>query len=146
MSTIYEGWAVIEMMGHRKFAGKVTPVEGYPGLLTVEIPGAERPIIVGAGAIFQITPVDEDFAQLRGKSYLEASTWGASHLRQLLPVTDVEFLEAPDDEEQDVDRIEREHLQSEEYGNDDDRLPPDDSYDPENDKAPDGYFETDVDC
>ncbi|MBE0691333.1 MAG: hypothetical protein IH587_14540 [Anaerolineae bacterium] len=113
MSTIYEGWAVIEMMGHRKFAGKVTPVEGYSGLLTIEMPGAERPIIVGAGAIFQITPVEQEFAQMVGKQYLENSAWGAPHLRTLLPGEELQQLAA--------------------------------TYDPEDNHAPDGYFETDVD-
>lgn len=37
---------------------------------------------------------------------------------------------AVDGEEQDVDRIEREHLQSEEYGNDDDRPPEGDRWTP----------------
>lgn len=96
MSSIYEGWAVVEMMGHRKFAGKLSPVEGFTGLLRLDIPGAESPVIIGAGAIFQITPVSEEFAVEAGKPYLESSSWGASHLRALLPGDELELLEAPD--------------------------------------------------
>lgn len=89
---IYEGWAVVEMMGHRKFAGKLSPVEGFGGLLALEIPGVNQPLIVGAGSIFQITPVSEDFAKAQAEQYLNVSAWQATHLKQLLPEPPVVLL------------------------------------------------------
>lgn len=74
------------MMGHRKLTGRVTPVEGFGGLLRLEIPGIEQPIIIGSGAIFQITPVSEAFAASRAEEYLRQSAYySAQHLLALLP-------------------------------------------------------------
>lgn len=83
---MFEGYAVVEMMGHRKLTGKVTPVEGFGGLLRLEVPGVEQPIIIGSGAIFQITPVSEAFARERAEDYLRQSAYySAQHLLALLP-------------------------------------------------------------
>lgn len=85
-SEMFEGYAVVEMMGHRKLTGKITPVEGFGGLLRLEIPGIEQPIIIGSGAIFQITPVSEAFATSRADEYLRQSAfYSAEHLLALLP-------------------------------------------------------------
>lgn len=83
---MFEGYAVVEMMGHRKLTGRVTPVEGFGGLLRLEVPGVEQPIIIGSGAIFQITPVSEAFARERAEDYLRQSAYySAQHLLALLP-------------------------------------------------------------
>lgn len=83
---MFQGWAVVEMMGHRKLTGRVTPVEGFGGLLRLEVPGIEQPIIIGSGAIFQITPVSEALARERAEDYLRQSAYySAQHLLALLP-------------------------------------------------------------
>lgn len=83
---MFEGYAVVEMMGHRKLVGKVTPVEGFGGLLRLEIPGVEQPVVIGSGAIFQITPVSEAFAAERAEDYVRQSAYySAQHLLALLP-------------------------------------------------------------
>ncbi len=86
MNDDIRGWAIVEMMGHRKLAGKLSPVELFGGLMRLEIPGIEQPVIIGSGAVFQITPVSEAFARERAEDYLRQSAYyNAQHLLVLLP-------------------------------------------------------------
>ena len=70
----FDTWAIVELFGHSKIAGKVTEQQIAGGtFLRVDVPeldGAdgEHPTagftrFYGAGAIYSITPVDEDLAR-----------------------------------------------------------------------------------
>lgn len=73
MSTqAYEGWAVVELMGHRQRPGQVTEVEMYGGkLLRVDIPiegGSSVTEFYGVASIYAVRPVSEEIARRMAKS------------------------------------------------------------------------------
>jgi hypothetical protein len=62
MANDFEEWAILELMGHRKLAGKITEATiGGSAFVRIDIPnGATQ--FYSAGAIYCITPVDEVLA------------------------------------------------------------------------------------
>lgn len=64
----YEGWALVEVMGHRSHIGHVQPVEQYgTTMLRVEVPGDDGELTEGApvhfyggGSIFALTPMTHE--------------------------------------------------------------------------------------
>jgi hypothetical protein len=70
----FEQWCVIELFGHQQIAGKVTEQEiGGTSFVRVDVPQTNRnekfTKYFGAGAIYSITPVDEETARLAVESY-----------------------------------------------------------------------------
>ena len=66
MSGAYEGWAIVELMGHRKRAGRVCEVEQYGAtLLRIDIPAGEDTVteFYGGGAIYALRPCSEELAR-----------------------------------------------------------------------------------
>lgn len=66
MSDTYEGWAIVELMGHRQRAGKVSEADQYGAkLLRVEIPAGEEFVteFYGGAAIYCLRPAAEDVAR-----------------------------------------------------------------------------------
>ena len=66
MSSAYEGWALVELMGHRKRAGRVSEVEQYgASLLRIDIPAGEDTVseFSGGGAIYAMRPCSEELAR-----------------------------------------------------------------------------------
>lgn len=64
----FEEWAIVEVMGHRAFAGRVTEQAiGGASFIRVDVPQvAERQAftkLLGAGSIYCITPCDEETAK-----------------------------------------------------------------------------------
>lgn len=64
----FDQWAVLEIMGHQRFAGRVTEqVIAGGAFLRVDVPAVEdRPEfckLFGASAVFCITPCDETTAR-----------------------------------------------------------------------------------
>lgn len=66
----FEGWAVLEVMGHRRHAGLVTEVSiAGAQMLRIDIPGptASDPVqathFYGGGSIFCLTPCTEELAR-----------------------------------------------------------------------------------
>lgn len=75
----FEGWAVLEIMGHNKFAGLVSEqtIAGH-GFIRIDVPeveiekGAKLPAfskIFGAGSIYAISPCTEETAREFVKHY-----------------------------------------------------------------------------
>lgn len=66
--TAYEGWALIELMGHRTRVGKVSEAEIYGGkLIRIDIPindlnGEFVTEYYGCGSIYSLRPISEDLA------------------------------------------------------------------------------------
>lgn len=70
MAETFKQWAIIEIMGHQRYAGFVTEQSiGGASFVRVDVPenGAENPAftkLFGAGSIYAITPVAEHVARL----------------------------------------------------------------------------------
>jgi len=70
MAEGYEGWAVVELMGHRQTAGLVSEVTlAGTTLLRVDSPAPDGDAIVasqmyGGSAIYCLTPCDEETARV----------------------------------------------------------------------------------
>lgn len=81
----FETWAIVEIMGHQQFAGRVTeePIAGQ-NMLRVDIPEVgERPAhtkYFGGGSIYAMHPCTEELA--RAAAARLAQSYGAA----LLPV------------------------------------------------------------
>jgi hypothetical protein len=68
MDEKFETWAIVELFGHNKIAGKVSEqVIAGQGYIRVDVPELEgSPAFTkmfGTGAIYSITPVDEEIAR-----------------------------------------------------------------------------------
>lgn len=64
----YEGWAVIELMGHRKTAGMVSQVSQYGvAMIRIDTPGPDGKVVAsqcyGGAAIYCLTPCTEATAR-----------------------------------------------------------------------------------
>jgi hypothetical protein len=98
----FEGWAIVEIMGHRRLAGSVREVTIAGGpFLRIDI-ASEPPATqyYGAGALFSVTPTTEEEARKVMKP------WGPVHRYELASAND-------DDDDGD------------ENGDDDDDMPDD---------------------
>jgi hypothetical protein len=76
--SIYEGWTILELMGHRRLGGHVSEatIAGASLLrLDVYLPGDEKPMATqfySASAIYCITPTTEELARAVAKSNVPA--------------------------------------------------------------------------
>lgn len=64
----YSGFAVVELYGHRKVAGRVAPVQQFgTEMLRVDVPGADGETIItqfyGGSSIYGLTPCSEETAR-----------------------------------------------------------------------------------
>lgn len=62
----FEGWAILELMGHRRRAGRIAEVEMFGGkLLRIDIPTADGEVteFYGASSIYSLRPASEDVAR-----------------------------------------------------------------------------------
>lgn len=64
----YEGWAIVELMGHRVIAGRVSEESQYgAAMLRVDVPGNDDSTCItqfyGGSAIYALTPCDEAAAR-----------------------------------------------------------------------------------
>lgn len=64
----FDQWCLVEVMGHQRFAGKVTEqVIGGSSFVRVDVPAVEgrQPFtkLFGSGSIYCITPMDEETAR-----------------------------------------------------------------------------------
>ncbi|WP_053081515.1 hypothetical protein [Methylobacterium aquaticum] len=66
MSGPFEGWAVLELMGHRRRVGRVREVEAFGGkLLRIDVPAGdgEATEFYGCTSIYALRPVTEEVAR-----------------------------------------------------------------------------------
>jgi hypothetical protein len=73
----FEGWAILELMGHRKLAGILSEEEvAGAAMLRIDVPGEGETIVAtqfyAAAAIYAITPVTEEIARAVAQSYQPA--------------------------------------------------------------------------
>ncbi len=74
MEQAYNGWAIVELMGHRTRPGKVQEVESYGSkMLQVDIPISDEDFVTefySAPALYSIRPCTEEIARTKaGYSY-----------------------------------------------------------------------------
>jgi hypothetical protein len=68
-TTLVENWAILEIMGHERLAGRLTEttIAGVP-MLRVEVPATEKlpgfTRLLSGASIFSLTPVPQDVATL----------------------------------------------------------------------------------
>src|SRR6185437_6905021 len=85
----FDQWALVEIMGHRKLAGRVTEQTiGGAALLRVDVPETSRQpaftSFVGGSAIFSLTPVTEAIARAQAERFQAAPVSVYDLPRQLL--------------------------------------------------------------
>ena len=84
----YEGWAILELMGHRQRAGQVKEVEVAGGkLLRIDIPTADAGDVTefyGCSAIYALRPCTEEIARQVARSFADPR-----------PVRPVDYRERP---------------------------------------------------
>ncbi len=73
----FEGWAILEIMGHQKFAGYVsTQAVAGSSMLRIDVPAVEGhqafSKLFGTSSIYAMTPVDEEVAKAMAKSLRKA--------------------------------------------------------------------------
>ncbi len=68
--TSFEGWAILELMGHRRLAGYVTETEiAGAGVLRLDVPGAEEDAepfatqFYAPSALYCLTPTTEEIVR-----------------------------------------------------------------------------------
>ena len=72
MSDPFEGWAIVELMGHRRLAGHVSEAEQFgTAMLRLDVYGLEGDKAAvtqfyGGSAVYCITPTTEDIARKLG--------------------------------------------------------------------------------
>ena len=74
MSDPFEGWAIVELMGHRRLAGFVTEEEHFgTAMLRLDVHGLDdtaRPGVTqlyGGSSVYCVTPTTEDIARRLGE-------------------------------------------------------------------------------
>lgn len=65
----YEGWAIVELFGHQRYAGRVTPERQFGAtMLRLDVPeAAGRPAsthLYGGAAIYALHPCTEEIARV----------------------------------------------------------------------------------
>ena len=97
----YEGWALLEIMGHRQTAGRISEVQiGGATMLRVDVPKPDSDEIAvtqyyGGSSIYCMTPCDEKTARKALKR-----RWGLPSAVQLaLPAVESSEFDDLDDEQ-----------------------------------------------
>jgi hypothetical protein len=100
--TAFEGWAMLELMGHRQRIGFVKEVEMAGGkMLRIDIPNEGRDIteFYGCAAIYSLRPVAEGVAREAMKRHGDIRPIRSAEYRALAAPTNGEHREDFDDDE-----------------------------------------------
>ncbi|HET9954143.1 MAG TPA: hypothetical protein VFQ61_06550 [Polyangiaceae bacterium] len=81
----FEGWAILELMGHRRLAGRVQEVEQFGAkMCRIDVPGAEADQATqfyNGSAVYCLTPTTEETA----RRFAQVNRPGPVALWELLP-------------------------------------------------------------
>lgn len=97
MTERFDAWALVEVMGHRRFAGRVTEqtIAGA-GFVRVDVPEQDgRPAftkVFSPTSIYAITPLSEETARglVTGCRAEPLESWDIAELRRLRAVSELE--------------------------------------------------------
>lgn len=91
----FEGWAILELMGHRRLAGFISQVEMFgAAMLRIDVPGPDEVCTLCGGglaeAISDAGPVPCEACQGTGRKHVIAATqfYGGSSIYCLTPTTE----------------------------------------------------------
>lgn len=111
--TGYEGWAIVELMGHRRLAGFVSEATmAGAAMLRIDVPGEDGATVAtqfyGGSALYCVTPTTEAIARAvaKGSQPTPATRWELSPPKRTTaaPVQlDDDDAETDGDEPEDVD-------------------------------------------
>lgn len=101
-------WAIVELFGHQTIAGRISEYAiGGCSFVRIDVPelGENRPAyskLFGNGAIYAITPCDEETARAAARSYSPQplDTFSARRMLGLGPAQEGLFGGDPEDEEE----------------------------------------------
>ena len=101
--TEYEGWAVVELMGHRQRPGYVQEVEvAATKMLRIDIPSEPDDVteIYGGAAIYCIRPTSEEVVKDMAKQYGDVRPIKPVEYQEprQLPVDDGMYADQPEDD------------------------------------------------
>ena len=95
----FEEWALLELMGHRKLAGRVSEaVIGGTALVRIDVPTGDDSFATqyyGGSAMYCITPTTEEIARKVAEHYQPEPV----HPWELRPPTPARLLPAGDDDD-----------------------------------------------
>jgi hypothetical protein len=105
----FDSWALVELMGHQRIAGRVTEAEiGGCKFIRVDVPAATFENVetqaltkyLGPSSVYAITPVTEETARALARQIEAAplSIWDARRLAKSLPATESPHYENEDDD------------------------------------------------
>lgn len=85
-----DGWCVLELMGHRRLAGKVQEVTvAGQGFLRIDIPAVkDRPAatqLYSPGSVYAITPTTEELARAVAENTVHEPVYEAGFRQPALP-------------------------------------------------------------
>lgn len=110
MSGAYEGWAIVEVMGHRRHVGLVSEVTqfGATQLRVDAVVGTDitvrRPIFYGGSSIFGVSPITEEEA----RKEVAPPAWSTRQL-PAAPVTDETDPDPPDSTSERIRGVQIDH-------------------------------------
>ena|SRR2546422_605003 len=101
----YEGWAILELMGHRRLAGYLRAVQlAGAGMLRIDVPGPDGTPVVATqfyspASVYCITPTTEPIARaIAARTHLQpAQQWELMPMRSPEPASQHDFELEPDD-------------------------------------------------
>lgn len=104
--TPFDQWAIVEIMGHQRYAGRVTEQTiGGTSFVRVDVPANDerQPFtkLFGSGAIYALTIVDEETARAASASQRQTpmDEWSARSMLEALPQPDLDEYHNEDEEE-----------------------------------------------
>ena len=107
MTEKFDQWAIVEIMGHQRLAGRVTEQTiGGVCFVRVDVPECQgiKPFtkLLGAGAVYAITVVDKETAMAAAEHMREVpiDEWSA---RQMVGITDRMLISAAPKKSMDCD-------------------------------------------
>ena len=104
--TTFEQWAIVEVMGHQRYIGKVTEqVIAGTGFVRVDVPETSRQPswskLLGTGSIYAITPVSETIARHLAEQAMKAPVAVYDLPESMRPQKAAAGLPSPDDDDDD---------------------------------------------
>lgn len=118
----FDGWAILELMGHRRLAGKLTEVSGgaLAGFVRIDVPGEGDAVTAtqfyAPAAVYCITPTTEETARAvaRGSQPAPVQRWELPPAPEPRRASAID-VDAEDEDESDDEDTSDEELDADEF-------------------------------